>query len=46
MKKRRERGKESLVLFVDPKKAVNLVPRDFLFFFFALAEYGVPPHLI
>ena len=43
LKKRREHGKESWVLFVDFAKAFDSLPRDLLFK--ALAELGLPPHL-
>jgi hypothetical protein len=44
LKKRREHGKESWVLFVDLVKAFDSVPRDVLFT--VLAKFGVPPHLV
>ena len=44
LKKRREHGQESWVLFVDLVKAFDSVPRDILFS--VLAKFGVPPHLI
>ena len=44
LKKRREHGKESWVLFVDLVKAFDSVPRDVLFA--VLAKFGVPPHLV
>ena len=44
LKKRREHGLESWVLFVDLVKAFDSVPRDVLFT--VLAKFGVPPHLI
>ena len=44
LKKRREHGQESWVLFVDLVKAFDTVPRDVLFV--VLAKFGVPPHLI
>ena len=44
MKKRRERGQESWVLFVDLVKAFDSVPRDVLYT--VLAKFGVPPHLL
>ena len=44
LKKRREHGLESWVLFVDLVKAFDTVPRDVLFV--VLAKFGVPPHLI
>ena len=44
LKKRREHGQESWVLFVDLVKAFDSVPRDVLFT--VLAKFGVPPHLL
>ena len=44
LKKRREHGLESWVLFVDLVKAFDSVPRDVLWA--VLAKMGVPPHLI
>ena len=44
LKKRREHGQESWVLFVDLVKAFDSVPRDVLFT--VLEKFGVPPHLL
>jgi hypothetical protein len=44
LKKRREHGQESWVLFVDLVKAFDSVPRDVLFS--VLTKFGVPPHLV
>lgn len=44
LKKRREHGLESWVLFVDLVKAFDSVPRDVLFA--VLKKFGAPPHLI
>ena len=44
LKKRREHGQESWVLFVDLVKAFDSVPRDVLWA--VLAKMGVPAHLI
>jgi len=44
LKKRREHGKGTWVLFVDLVKAFDTVPRDVLFV--VLAKFSVPPHLI
>ena len=44
LKKRREHGLESWVLFVDLVKAFDSVPRDVLYA--VLAKFGVPPHLV
>ena len=44
LKKRREHGKESWVLFVDLVKAFDSVPRDVLLT--VLAKFSVPPHLV
>ena len=44
LKKRREQGLESWVLFVDLVKAFDSVPRDV--FWAVLAKMGAPPHLI
>mmetsp|Transcript_19451 Transcript_19451/g.44125 ORF Transcript_19451/g.44125 Transcript_19451/m.44125 type:complete len:139 (+) Transcript_19451:1762-2178(+) len=44
LKKRREHGLESWVLFVDLVKAFDSVPRDVLYA--VLAKFGMPPHLV
>jgi len=44
LKKRREHGLESWVLFVDLVKAFDSVPRGILFD--VLSKFGVPPHLV
>ena len=44
LKKRREHGLESWVLFVDLVKAFDSVPREILFT--VLEKFGVPPHLV
>ena len=44
LKKRREHGLESRILFVDLVKALDSVPRDVLWA--VLAKTGVSPHLI
>ena len=44
LKRRREHGLESWVLFVDLVKAFDSVPRDVLWA--VLAKFGIPPHLL